>query len=139
MDPLKGRRERPCPFPTRSLRLLLVDGDGDQVVFQGASQRPVASVRKQDRLAIGGKQGPQFKAGRDFAEARETAAQIVARHFPEIGDRAFAEMGEFAAGHDKIFVSSSHLSLLVARTPLRPPRMRAIRAPCVQLGTQRTL
>jgi hypothetical protein len=39
-----------------------VDGDRRKVVFQGTCQRPVTGVRKQDRLAIGGKQGPKFQA-----------------------------------------------------------------------------
>ncbi len=73
-----------------------MQGDGGQFVFHGAGQRPLARIGKQDRLAVGGKQRPQFKAGRDFGQAGETAAQVVAGDFAQIGDMAFAEMGELS-------------------------------------------
>src|SRR5690606_3117244 len=71
-------------------------------------------------------QRPQFQTRSDFAQSGEAPAQIVAGHLAQIGYGAFAKQGKLAFCHGGNFLGPGHFSLLFARMPLGPSRIRAI-------------
>src|SRR5690606_7108398 len=95
----------------------LMDRDRREVVFQGASQSPVAFIRQENGLAIGSKKRPQPGSGRNFRQAGKLALELLTVDFAKIGHRAFAKMGEFGIGKSLSRITVSHDSLLLAGRP----------------------
>ena len=105
-----------------------VDRDRHQIVLEGAGKRAVA-LRPTSRIGwpLAANSAHSFVPGAISRKAGELALQFVARHFAQIGDGAFAEMGEFGLVTVMFRFSSGHFSLLVRGTSLRTNPLQSFR------------
>ena len=69
-----------------------------ELMFPGVSDGRVLAVGQHDGRSIGRQKGEKLQAGLEALDLREQRQRIFRLDGPDIGDRAFAEMGELVGG-----------------------------------------
>ena len=69
-----------------------------ELMLPGVGHRRVLAVGQHDWRAIGRQKGEKLHAGLEALDLREQRQRLFRLDRPDIGDRAFAEMGELVGG-----------------------------------------